>query len=75
MLDDTAHILRASLTTDPQCMQFINHKPDQATIDKCNSYLGPSQPGIPHSRPARRRLEPVGGERPRERREAGHPPG
>jgi virulence factor Mce-like protein len=46
MLDDTAHILRASLTADPQCMQFINHKPDQATIDKCNSYLGPSQPGI-----------------------------
>jgi ABC-type transporter Mla subunit MlaD len=46
MLDDTAHILRASLTTDPQCMQFINHKPDQATIDKCNSYLGPYQPGI-----------------------------
>ena len=46
MLDDTAHILRASLTADPQCMQFINHKPDQATIDKCNSYLGPYQPGI-----------------------------
>jgi virulence factor Mce-like protein len=46
MLDDTAHMLRASLTTDPQCMQWINHKPDQATIDKCNSYLGPYQPGI-----------------------------
>jgi virulence factor Mce-like protein len=46
MLDDTAHILRASLTTDPQCMQFRNSKPDQATIDKCNSYLGPNQPGI-----------------------------
>jgi virulence factor Mce-like protein len=46
MLDDTAHMLRASLTTDPQCMQWINHKPDQETIDKCNSYLGPYQPGI-----------------------------
>jgi virulence factor Mce-like protein len=46
MLDDTAHMLRASLTTDPQCMQWINHKPDQATIEKCNSYLGPYQPGI-----------------------------
>ncbi len=57
MLDDTAHMLRASLTADPQCMQFINHKPDQATIDKCNSYLGPYQPGITQSRPARRRLE------------------
>jgi virulence factor Mce-like protein len=46
MLDDTAHMLRASLTTDPQCMKWINHKPDKATIDKCNSYLGPYQPGI-----------------------------
>ena len=46
MLDDIAHMLRASLTADPQCMQFTNHKPDQATIDKCNSYLGPNQPGI-----------------------------
>ena len=26
MLDDTAHILRASLTADPQCMQFIEHE-------------------------------------------------
>jgi virulence factor Mce-like protein len=46
MLDNTAHILRASLTADPQCMKFINHKPDAATIKKCNSYLGPYQPGI-----------------------------
>jgi virulence factor Mce-like protein len=46
MLDDTSHMLRASLTTDPQCMQWINHKPDQETIDRCNSYLGPYQPGI-----------------------------
>jgi phospholipid/cholesterol/gamma-HCH transport system substrate-binding protein len=46
MLDDTAHMLRASLTTDPQCMQWINHKPDDATVEKCNSYLGPYQPGI-----------------------------
>jgi ABC-type transporter Mla subunit MlaD len=46
MLDDTAHILRASLTADPQCMEFTNEKQDQATIDKCNSFLGPNQPGI-----------------------------
>ena len=51
MLDDTAHILRASLTADPQCIQWINHKPDQATIDKCNSYLGPYQPGITSADP------------------------
>ena len=61
-------------TTPPTCCarrsppirsasQFINHKPDQATIDKCNSYLGPYQPGITQRRPARRRLEPVRRER------------
>jgi phospholipid/cholesterol/gamma-HCH transport system substrate-binding protein len=46
MLDDTAHMLRASLTADPQCMEFTNEKPDPETIEKCNSYLGPNQPGI-----------------------------
>jgi virulence factor Mce-like protein len=46
MLDDTAHMLRASLTAVPDCIEWKNSKPDQATIDKCNSYLGPSQPGI-----------------------------
>jgi phospholipid/cholesterol/gamma-HCH transport system substrate-binding protein len=46
MLDDTAHMLRASLTAVPECMNWINHKPDDATVEKCNSYLGPYQPGI-----------------------------
>jgi ABC-type transporter Mla subunit MlaD len=46
MLDDTAHILRASLTAVPDCMKFTNSKPNPETLKKCNSYLGPSQPGI-----------------------------
>ena len=46
MLDDEAHILRASLTAVPDCMEFTNEKPNQETIERCNSYLGPSQPGI-----------------------------
>jgi virulence factor Mce-like protein len=51
MLDDTAHILRASLTAVPDCMPFRNSKPDQATLEKCNSYLGPNQPGITSADP------------------------
>jgi virulence factor Mce-like protein len=46
MLDDTAHILRASLTAVPDCIPFTNEKPNPETLEKCNSYLGPSQPGI-----------------------------
>jgi phospholipid/cholesterol/gamma-HCH transport system substrate-binding protein len=46
MLDDDAHMLRASLTAVPECIPFRNSKPDQATLEMCNSYLGPSQPGI-----------------------------
>ena len=48
MLDDTAHILRASLTADPHVHPVRSNRrsPNQATIDKCNSYLGPYQPGI-----------------------------
>jgi virulence factor Mce-like protein len=46
MLDDEAHILRASLTAVPECMEFTNEKPNPEVIEKCNGYLGPSQPGI-----------------------------
>ena len=46
MVDDTAHILRASLTAVPDCIPFTNSKPNPETLKKCNSYLGPSQPGI-----------------------------
>jgi ABC-type transporter Mla subunit MlaD len=50
MLDDTAHILRAGLTTTPDCSEWRNEPPktpeDQETFKRCNSYLGPNQPGI-----------------------------
>jgi ABC-type transporter Mla subunit MlaD len=50
MLDDTAHILRAGLTVTPDCARWRNEPPktpdDQETFKRCNSYLGPNQPGI-----------------------------
>ena len=50
MLDDTAHMLRASLTITPDCANWRNEPPktpqDQETFKRCNSYLGPNQPGI-----------------------------
>jgi virulence factor Mce-like protein len=50
MLDDTAHILRAGLQAEPHCMEFHNEPPhtpeDHETFERCNSYLGPNQPGI-----------------------------
>jgi len=50
MLDDDAHMLRASLTAVPDCIEFRNEPPktpaDQETFERCNSYLGPNQPGI-----------------------------
>jgi ABC-type transporter Mla subunit MlaD len=50
MLDDDAHMLRASLTAVPDCIEFRNEPPkgpeDQKTFERCNSYLGPNQPGI-----------------------------
>ena len=50
MLDDTAHILRASLTAAPGCLEWHNEPPktpeDHEMFERCNSYLGPNQPGI-----------------------------
>jgi ABC-type transporter Mla subunit MlaD len=50
MLDDTAHILRASLTAAPDCIEWHNEPPktpaDYEMFERCNSYLGPNQPGI-----------------------------
>ena len=50
MLDDDAHMLRASLTAVPDCIEWRNTPPktpaDQETFKRCNSYLGPNQPGI-----------------------------
>src|SRR5919108_907598 len=50
MLDNDAHMLRASLTAVPDCIEWRNEPPkgpqDQKTFERCNSYLGPYQPGI-----------------------------
>ena len=50
MLDDTSHMLRASLTAAPDCINFRNTPPkteaDRTTFERCNAYLGPNQPGI-----------------------------
>jgi phospholipid/cholesterol/gamma-HCH transport system substrate-binding protein len=46
MLDNDAHMLRASLNAVPDCMEFTNKKPNPSTMERCNSYLGPNQPGI-----------------------------
>ena len=50
MLDDTAHMLRAGLTVTPDCARWRNEPPktpeDHETFKRCNSYLGPNQPGI-----------------------------
>jgi hypothetical protein len=50
MLDDTAHILRASLQAAEGCIEFRNEPPetphDHEMFERCNSYLGPNQPGI-----------------------------
>jgi virulence factor Mce-like protein len=50
MLDDDAHMLRASLTAVPDCIHWHNEPPktpaDREMFERCNSYLGPNQPGI-----------------------------
>jgi virulence factor Mce-like protein len=50
MLDNDAHMLRAALSAVPDCMEWRNEPPktpaDQDTFKRCNSYLGPNQPGI-----------------------------
>jgi ABC-type transporter Mla subunit MlaD len=50
MLDDTAHMLRAGLTVAPDCSRWRNEPPktpaDKEMFERCNSYLGPNQPGI-----------------------------
>jgi hypothetical protein len=50
MVDDVGHTLRASLTAAPDCMGVRNTPPRDARereiFERCNSYLGPNQPGI-----------------------------
>jgi hypothetical protein len=43
-LDDVGHVLRLTALINP-CSPY-QVKPDQATIQNCNQFLGPTQPGV-----------------------------
>ena len=43
-LDDVGHVLRLTALVT-QCSTY-QVKPDEATIEKCNQFLGPTQPGV-----------------------------
>jgi ABC-type transporter Mla subunit MlaD len=45
MRDSLGSMVRLALTLN-QCSPFMNKPPDPATRAKCNSYLGPDQPGV-----------------------------
>jgi hypothetical protein len=74
MLDDTSHILRASLTVN-ECSAFRNEPPrsaaDRELFERCNGYLGPNQPGINSPDPLDDGSNP---EAARVRAESGRPP-
>jgi ABC-type transporter Mla subunit MlaD len=74
MLDDTSHILRASLTAN-ECSLFHNDRPrneaDRQLFERCNAYLGPNQPGINSPDPLDDGANPAAA---RVRAEAGKPP-
>ena len=43
-LDDIGHVLRLSIVVN-QCSSY-QVKPSKALLDKCNQFLGPTQPGV-----------------------------
>ena len=44
-LDDVGHVLRLTALVNPLCSGYAI-KPDAAQIEKCNQFLGPTQPGV-----------------------------
>ncbi|HEX5896871.1 MAG TPA: MlaD family protein [Thermoleophilaceae bacterium] len=44
-LDDVGHVLRLTALVNPLCSGYAI-KPDAAHIEKCNQFLGPTQPGV-----------------------------
>jgi ABC-type transporter Mla subunit MlaD len=44
-LDDVGHVLRLTALVNPLCSGYAV-KPDEAHIEKCNQFLGPTQPGV-----------------------------
>jgi phospholipid/cholesterol/gamma-HCH transport system substrate-binding protein len=52
-LDDIGHVLRLSIIVDPSCGSY-QVKPDRAVLERCNQFLGPTQPGVTTPDPTRR---------------------
>jgi phospholipid/cholesterol/gamma-HCH transport system substrate-binding protein len=50
-LDDIGHVLRLSIVVN-QCSTY-QVKPSKALLDKCNQFLGPTQPGVTTPDPTR----------------------
>jgi phospholipid/cholesterol/gamma-HCH transport system substrate-binding protein len=50
-LDDIGHVLRLSIVVN-QCSSY-QVKPSKALLDKCNQFLGPTQPGVTTPDPTR----------------------
>ncbi|HEX6582725.1 MAG TPA: MlaD family protein [Thermoleophilaceae bacterium] len=50
-LDDVGHVLRLTALVN-ECSTY-QVKPDKATIEKCNQFLGPTQPGVTTPDPTR----------------------
>ena len=50
-LDDIGHVLRLSIVVN-QCSSY-QVKPTKALLDKCNQFLGPTQPGVTTPDPTR----------------------
>jgi phospholipid/cholesterol/gamma-HCH transport system substrate-binding protein len=51
-LDDIGHVLRLGIVVDPACGSY-QVKPSEALLDRCNQFLGPTQPGVTSPDPTR----------------------
>jgi ABC-type transporter Mla subunit MlaD len=75
--DSISHVLRAVLIQDPQCSNFLNDlrstAKERSIRDRCNSYLGPSQPGVSTSDFTSQSVSRTAAKRKGERRGAGQP--
>jgi hypothetical protein len=51
-LDDIGHVLRLGIVVDPACGSY-QVKPSKELLDRCNQFLGPTQPGVTTPDPTR----------------------
>jgi virulence factor Mce-like protein len=51
-LDNIGHVLRLGIVVDPVCGSY-QVKPSSAALDRCNQFLGPTQPGVTSPDPTR----------------------